>query len=81
MTTTTGPRNPEKLPHSFMRDLSVTLTEDELKVRAQDLATAIDERIDVEREKKEANDAWNRQVKDSQSITGTGMMYQTISRV
>ena len=61
---TTGPRNPEKLPHSFMRDLSVTLTEDELKVRAQDLATAIDERIDVEREKKEANDAWNRQVKD-----------------
>ena len=47
-----------------MRDLSCTLTEDELKVRSQDLATTIDDRIEVEFDKKKANDKWNTEMKD-----------------
>ncbi len=61
---TTTPKNPEKLPNSFMRDLACTLDDDELKVRSQDLATAVDEKITVEVEKKEANENWNGQIKD-----------------
>lgn len=61
---TTTPKNPEKLPNSFMRELACTLDDDELKTRSQDLATAVDEKIQVELEKKEANEEWNGQVKD-----------------
>ena len=80
--TTAGPRNPAKLPNTFLRELECRLTDEDLKVRGQDLATTIDDKVEVEEKKAEANSGFSSKLKHlNKSIVELAQVVRTRTEI